>query len=78
MSKIDQLAISTKNRIVKSKECGFLHSLKKKVSGDETLIIKVFLIVVAAALVLIFREEIGKMITSLTSKASSKVEGMYE
>ena len=78
MSKIDQLVISTKNKITKSKECGLLHLMKKKVSGDETLIIKVFLIVVATALVIIFRDQIGSMISSLTNKASTKVESMYE
>ena len=78
MSKIDQLVIRTKNKIIKSKECGLLHLMKKKVYGDETLIIKVFLIVVAAALVIIFRDQIGSMISSLTNKASTKVESMYE
>ena len=72
MNAIDNMMIRAKNKIVKLKA-----KAVKKERGDETLVIKVMLIVIAVALGLMFRNTIGDIITSLLASAKTSIDGMF-
>lgn len=72
MKVMDKLMICTGNKIKRIKA-----GMVEKARGDETLVIKVMLIVIAVALGLMFRNTIGEIITSLLGTAKSSIEGMF-
>ena len=71
--KIDNFLIKTKvqaGKFVESK-------LTKKAAGDETLIVKIMLMVVAVAVVLVFRDGLKTIITNLLDNVGTKITDMY-
>jgi len=55
--------------------------MKRKVSGDETLIIKIMLMVIAVALVIIFRDTLQTIIKNLLTGDNGlekKINAMYQ
>lgn len=58
-----------------------LDNMKRKVSGDETLIIKIMLMVIAVALVIIFRNTlqtiIEKLLTDPKDGLQTKIQDLY-
>ena len=54
-----------------------LNALASKATGDETLIIKIMLMVIAVVLVILFRDTLKSMITDLLAEVQTKVKGMY-
>lgn len=77
MRKFDSLVIATK-----IKGANALDTVKNAVStkkdGDETLLVKIMLMVIAVFLVVIFRNTLKDIITTLLSQVSTKIQGMYE
>ena len=71
--KIDNLLIKAKVQAGKIVESKFT----KKASGDETLIVKIMLMVVAVAVVLVFRDGLKTIITTLINNVGSKITDMY-
>lgn len=58
-----------------------LDNMKRKVSGDETLIIKIMLMVIAVALVIIFRDTLQTIIKNLLTGDNGlekKINAMYQ
>lgn len=58
-----------------------LDNMKRKVSGDETLIIKIMLMVIAVALVIIFRNTLQEIIQKLLTGDNGlqkKIEALYD
>ena len=58
-----------------------LDNMKRKVSGDETLIIKIMLMVIAVALVIIFRDTLQTIIKNLLTGDNGlekKINAMYD
>ena len=59
-----------------------LDNMKRKVSGDETLITKIMLMVIAVALVIIFRDTLQKIIqyllTDTNSGLQTKIQDLYK
>lgn len=59
-----------------------LDNMKRKVSGDETLIIKIMLMVIAVALVIIFRDTLQTIIKNLLTDPNNglqkKIETLYD
>lgn len=58
-----------------------LDNMKIKVSGDETLIIKIMLMVIAVALVIIFRDTLQTIIKNLLTGDNGlekKINAMYQ
>lgn len=76
MEKLNSLLIGTKIRAAAMKE-GVVEALKSKRTGDETLIIKIMLMVVAVVLVILFRDQIYDVIKTLVTSVSEKVQNMY-
>lgn len=72
--KLDNLLINAKVSAAQ-KMAGF--KLKRKANGDETLVIKIMLIVIAVVLITLFRDEISDLITELLADAKTKIQGMY-
>ena len=54
-----------------------LNALAAKATGDETLIIKIMLMVIAVVLVILFRDTLKTMITDLLAEVQTKVKAMY-
>ena len=54
-----------------------LNALAAKATGDETLIIKIMLMVIAVVLVILFRDTLKTMITDLLKEVQDKVKAMY-
>ena len=76
MEKLNNLLIGAKIKAAAMKE-GVVEALKSKETGDETLIIKIMLMVVAVVLVILFRDQIYDLIKTLVTSVSEKVQGMY-
>ena len=58
-----------------------LDNMMRKVSGDETLIIKIMLMVIAVALVIIFRDTLQTIIKNLLTGDNGlekKINAMYQ
>lgn len=58
-----------------------LDNMKRKVSGDETLIIKIMLMVIAVALVIIFRNTLQAIIEELLTGnqgLKTKIQELYK
>lgn len=76
MNKMDSLIITSK---IKGR--ALLDSISSKVSkkehGDETLLVKIMLMVIAVFLIIIFRDTLKGIITTLLSEVQTKVQGMY-
>ena len=73
VKKIDKALISAKNA-VSMKLAGF----KAKATGDETLIIKIMLMVIAVVLVILFRSSLEKIIQSLLNGVNQGINNMYQ
>lgn len=70
------------NAFISAKTLGThtVNRLKAKATGDETLIIKIMLMVIAVALVLIFRDTLTTIIKNLltgTNGLQTKIEALY-
>lgn len=76
MEKLNNLLIGAKIKAAAMKE-GIVEALKSKETGDETLIIKIMLMVVAVVLVIVFRNEIRTVIETLIANVSQRIQGMY-
>jgi len=72
MRKIDKFLWNTKTKAQVA-----LMGVKAKATGDETLIIKIMLMVVAVVLVIIFRDGLDNMIDTLLSSVQSKINEMF-
>lgn len=76
--KIDKAIINAKTLAARTLSKGIL---KRKEAGDETLIIKIMLMVIAVVLVLLFRDTLLSMIKNLLTNNSTgletKVQQMY-
>lgn len=76
MKKLDKAFINAK-LFASSK----LDRLAEKATGDETLIIKIMLMVVATALVILFKDTLGSIIKTLltdpTNGLQKKITDMY-
>jgi hypothetical protein len=62
---------------VKNGASAVLKKMKTKAQGDETLVVKVMLIVIAVALGLMFRNQIGEIIQNLLGNAKTQIDGMF-
>ena len=76
MHKLDSLAINAnihgQNTLEKVQKKLFV---KKK--GDESLLIKIMLMVIAVVLVIVFRDALKDMITTLLSTVKERIQAMY-
>jgi len=72
MRKVDKFLWNTKTKAQVA-----LMGVKAKATGDETLIIKIMLMVVAVVLVIIFRDGLDNMIDTLLSSVQSKINEMF-
>ena len=77
MNKLNTFIIGTKLKLNNAMEDKLSRMLAKKGRGDETLIIKVMLIVVAVFLVLIFRNTLKDIMDGLLTTVKTKIEGMF-
>ena len=77
MNKLNTFIIGTKLKLNNAIEDKLGRMLAKKGRGDETLIIKVMLIVVAVFLVLIFRNTLKDIMDGLLTTVKTKIEGMF-
>lgn len=73
MTKLDAMYIGAK-----TKAAGIVNRLAAKETGDETLIIKIMLMVVAVVLAIVFRDKIKEVITTLLTNVQTKITGMYD
>lgn len=77
MNKLNTFIIRTKLKLNNAMEDKLGRMLTKKGRGDETLIIKVMLIVVAVFLVLIFRNTLKDIMDGLLTTVKTKIEDMF-
>lgn len=54
-----------------------MNFLKKKKAGDETLIVKIILMVVAVVLCILFRNTLTNIIISLLNGVQNNINGIY-
>lgn len=73
VKKIDNAIISAKTLATAK-----LAALKEKATGDETLIIKIMLMVIAVVLVLLFRNSLETIIKNLLTGVNEKITNMYQ
>ena len=52
-------------------------SMMQKKNGDETLLVKIMLMVIAVVLVILFRDTLKNIITTLLTQVQEKIQGMY-
>lgn len=70
--KIDKAIIGAKTAVSAK-----VASLKAKATGDETLIIKIMLMVIAVVLVLVFRDSLKDIISNLLNGVQAQIQNMY-
>lgn len=76
MNKLDKAVISMKN-YGHLKTQSFMEKLKLKKNGDENLVVKIMLMVIAVFLVIIFRNTLKTIIETLLAQVQTKIESMY-
>lgn len=52
-------------------------SMMQKKNGDETLLVKIMLMVITVVLVILFRDTLKSIITTLLTQVQEKIQGMY-
>ena len=74
MNKLNTLALKVQMKLADVAAT----KLTKKANGDETLIIKIMLMVIAVVLILLFRDQLKNIIISLLANLNTKIDGMYK
>lgn len=77
MNKLDNLIVKAKikKNVAMEKTAAFFAS---KEHGDETLLVKIMLMVIAVVIVIIFRDTLKNIITELLNQVKTKIQGMYD
>jgi len=73
MNKLDKFLMNSKTKAQIA-----LAGMKSKATGDETLIIKIMLIVIAVVLVILFRDTLADIVNSILEQVKTNVEGMFD
>lgn len=77
MNKVNSFIIASKMKEKNLVE-SFNEKISKKENGDETLLVKIMLIVIAVFLVIIFRDTLKGILTTLLTEVQTKIQGMYQ